>query len=344
MEARIDSRPVARLALHSDAQGVVQKLKRALLRLSGVPLLQRLRQVEQGLQPRSLAHNQVPQVRAQREHKVQGVESLGEYLVKCQHRPGVVLAQERVHESETVLVVQHVEVVHHVLVLDVRPAERHCLVEDGERVAHRAVRLSRYDVQGLVIDIHALLGRNLPQVADYVRNGNPVEVVCLAAGEDGRDDLVLLGGGEDKHRMCRRLLQSLEERVERRLREHVHLVYDIDAVPAHLRGNLHLLQQRLDIVHAIVGGGVQLMYAVRAPLGERTAGLAQPARLYVGREIGAVDSLGKYAGGCRLADPPRAAEQVGVRYLAPLNGILEGAGYHFLPYEGRETLRPVLAG
>ena len=112
-------------------------------------------------------------------------------------------------------------------------------------------------MEGFVIDRNSLLRGNLAEVPDHVGNADAVEIVRLAAGQDRGQDLVLLGGGEDEDRVCRRLLQRLEEGVEGRLGQHMDLVDDIDAVLAHLRRHLHFLDQGLDIVHAVVGRGVQ---------------------------------------------------------------------------------------
>ena len=40
------------------------------------------------------------------------------------------------------------------------------------------------------------------------------------------------------------------------------LVDDIDTVPADLRRNLDLVHQCLDVVHTVVGGGIQLVDAI----------------------------------------------------------------------------------
>ena len=67
-------------------------------------------------------------------------------------------------------------------------------------------------------------------------HGHSLEVVDLAAREDGGQDLVLLGRGEDEDDMGGRFLQRLEEGIEGLLREHVDLVDDKDLVASHLRG------------------------------------------------------------------------------------------------------------
>ena len=45
--------------------------------------------------------------------------------------------------------------------------------------------------------------------------------MALAAGENGRGDLLQLGGREDEHEVLRRLLENFQQRVEGRVREHV---------------------------------------------------------------------------------------------------------------------------
>ena len=52
--------------------------------------------------------------------------------------------------------------------------------------------------------------------------------------------------------MCRRFLESLEESVERSLREHVHLVDDVYAILSYLRRDADLIHQGLDVLDTIV--------------------------------------------------------------------------------------------
>ena len=73
---------------------------------------------------------------------------------------------------------------------------------------------------------------------------------------------MLLGGGKDEDGVRRRFLKSLQEGIESRRREHMHLVYDIDAVLAHLRRDLNLVHQFLDGIDTIVRSGIKLVYAV----------------------------------------------------------------------------------
>ena len=109
------------------------------------------------------------------------------------------------------LIVQDIEVADYVLVFHVIAAEGHGLVENRERIPHRPVRLPGDYMQGLIVDVNVLLRRYRPEIHHDIRNADAVEIVSLAAGEDGRKNLVLLRGSKNEDGMGRRLLQCLEE-------------------------------------------------------------------------------------------------------------------------------------
>ena len=171
------------------------------------------------------------------------------------------------------------------------PAEGDRLVEDREGVAHGAIGLGGDHMERFVVDGDAFLGGDAAEVLHHVGNADAVEIVGLAAGEDRRQDLVLFRRREDEDGVCRRLFQCLEEGVEGGLRQHVDLVDDIDAVLAHLRRHLDLLDQGLDVIDTVVGGGVQFVDAVGTAFLEGDAGFALPAGLHVRPGMGAVDHL-----------------------------------------------------
>ena len=74
--------------------------------------------------------------------------------------------------------------------------------------------------------------------------------------------------GEYENRISRRLFQCLKERVEGCCREHVHLVYDEDAVLAVLRLHTHFLYKLPYVLDRVVGCGVKLMDIERTLLVE----------------------------------------------------------------------------
>ena len=205
---------VAGFAGGGDAEGVVQEAERAAAGLFAVALFQGIRKFQQGLQPGGPSDDEVPQVRTQRRDEMQGVETFPEHLVEGGEGGPVVAGEEVIDQGETVFVVQDVEVPDDIGILDVGAAEGDGLVEDGEGVAHGAVGLGGDDMEGFVIDGDPFLRRDAAEVLHHVGNADAVEIVGLAAGEDGREDLVLLGCRQDEDGVCRGLLQRLEEGVE----------------------------------------------------------------------------------------------------------------------------------
>ena len=266
-----------------------------------------------------LADEQVAEMGAQAADETLRVETFRENLVEGQHGVCVVACQEIISQPEVVFVIEDVQVLDDLLVGHFFPAEGDGLVEQCQGVAHGAVGFLGDDVHGVFAHRHTLFGCDALHVADHVFDTDAVEVVGLAAGKDGGQDLVLLSGGQDENRMGRRLFERLEEGVESLLRQHVHLVDDIHAVAADLRGDPYLVGQGADVVHGVIGRGVEFVDAVGASLREGAARLAFAARLEVRAGVAAVDGLGEDAGGAGLAYAARAAEEIGMRQLSPLD-------------------------
>ena len=155
---------------------------------------------------------------------------------------------------------------------------------------------------------------------------------------------MLLSGTEDEYRMRRRFLEGLQEGVERGLRKHVNLVYDIHAVASDLRRNLDLVHQGLDVVHSVVGCCIQLAYAVGASFGEGQAGLALAARIHIRSGIGTVDGFCKDAGSGSLSHSARTAEKISVCKLAAKNRVLQRPGNHILSYKRFKRVGTVFSG
>ena len=116
-----------------------------------------------------------------RSAEVKRVESLREYLVELQQCGTEISGQERVHQAEGIIVVQNIEILQDLLVLDVSSAECYRLVEDSQGITHRTVRLHGNHVQGLVVDGYILFRSYRPEVPDYVRYADTVEIESLAA-------------------------------------------------------------------------------------------------------------------------------------------------------------------
>src|SRR5690554_815104 len=155
---------------------------------------------------------------------------------------------------------------------------------------------------------------------------------------------MLLGGGKNKDGMRGRLLQSLEERVERGLREHVYLINNIHLVLANLWRDTHLVNQRSNIVDPVVRGRVQFMDIVRSLFVECYTRFACVARLVIGRWIQAVDCFRENTRTGGFTHATWSTEEVSVRELIPGNGILQCGRKCFLSHDGTERGGSVLSG
>ncbi len=173
---------------------------------------------------------------------------------------------------------------------------------------------------------------------------NPLEVKDLAARKDGRDDFVFLCRGQDELGIRRRLLKGLQEGIESGLAEHVDLIDDVDLVLSDLGRDAHLLHEVADVIHRVVGGGVQLVDVERGIVVESPAGLALVTGFHVLRGVEAVDGLGHDTGAGRLAHATRAAEQESLRQGVVLDGVFQRRGDGLLTNNRVEGRGAVFSG
>ena len=135
--------------------------------------------------------------------------------------------------------------------------------------------------------------------------GDPPEVELHAARSYCGSHLLRVCRREDEDGMLRRFLERLEEGVLCRGTEHVDLVDDVHLVPSDCRRVLHHLDDGPEVVHAVVGGRVELYYIDEPALAYRLAVCAFSAREVHARIAGfafrAVDSLCEYPRGAGLA-------------------------------------------
>ena len=142
-------------------------------------------------------------------HKIVQVEAVLHHFIKQQERGGQVFGQQAVHQPEVVVVVENVQILHHLFVGEVVAAEGHHLVEHRQGVAQAAVGFLGQQVQGVVFGRDTFLSGHVAQVAAHVLHLDAAEIKNLTARQDGGDNLVALSGGEDENGVARRLLQRL---------------------------------------------------------------------------------------------------------------------------------------
>ena len=292
---------------------------------------------------RVLGHQHVAHVFGQSLDEQSGVETLVDNLVEQHHDVGHLIINREVNHLEVVLGVEHVQVLDNLLVGDVALAERCGLVEDAECVAHAAVGLLGNDSQRLFLVLDALLLGHRLQVVDGVADGHAFEVVDLTTAQNGGQNLVLLRRGQDEDDVCGRFLERLQKGVEGCRGQHVHLVDDEHLVLAYLRRYARLLHQRLDVLHGVVRGSIELEDVERALFVEGLTRLTVSAGLALSGRRHAVDGFGEDASAGGFSHAAWPAEQVGVGQLAATYGILERGGERLLTYHGIERGRTVLS-
>ena len=154
--------------------------------------------------------------------------------------------------------------------------------------------------------------RDLAQASDDLAEGHELDVVALHATQDGRGQLLRIGGRKEELDVAGRLFQRLEQRVEGRAGEHVHFVDDVDLV-AIARGQVPGgLAQRPHVVDAVVGGGIDLLHVDVGAGGDVDARPADTTRLRR-RALLAIQGAREDAGAGRLAAAARAGEEERVR-------------------------------
>ena len=175
-----------------------------------------------------------------------------------------------------------------------------------------------------------------------------LQVIALAAGQDGHRNLADLGGGKDEFDVGGRFFQRLQQGVERPCRQHVHLVEDDDLV-ARFGGPIG--DRRQDVAHLVdlgVRGRVIFQHVHMAAFGNGAAGAAFTAGFDRGAGgpggADAVQPLGDDARRRGLADPAHAGHHEGMGDPVRLEGIAQGAHHRLLPDQVGKGLRPVFPG
>ena len=221
------------------------------------------------------------------------------------------------------------------------PALSHALVQQGQRVPHAAVGQAGNQGRPLRRELYPLLSGHIQQPGGDLLGADAPEGKLLAAAFDGGGHLVDLGGGQDEHQVGRRLLQNLKQGVEGLGGEHVDLVDDVHPLFHRRRGVYRLIQDGADVVHAVVGGGVQLQHVQHGAVFNAQTGIAAVAGAAVLRRAAVyrpgqnlrAGGLSRAAGAgkeVRVGQPPGlhlALERLGDMALA--HHIVKGAGPPF---------------
>ena len=161
---------------------------------------------------------------------------------------GRVAVDDHVTEAKQRLLVHRADELEHRLRVDGVVRRGGELVERRHGVAERAARRPSDEGERRVLRLYSLAVGDAPQEGDEVGESRPLEDEVLTPRADRRKHLLLLGRAEDEHEVGRRLLDQLEQRLPRRVRELVRLVEDVDLVATLDRLQDHALPNLTDVV------------------------------------------------------------------------------------------------
>ena len=174
------------------------------------------------------------------------------------------------------------------------------------------------------------------------------QVETLAARQHRHRHLADFGGCENELCVRRRLFQRLQQRVERRARQHVHFVEDVDLVArAHRRVAEASLIWRTSStplceaasISSTSGWRLSMIAWQCTPItGILIVGLFRPSR-----RAFVIERARKNACGGRFADPAHAGQNPGLRNAAGLECVRDRAHHGVLPDQVVEGCRPVFA-
>ncbi len=217
---------------------------------------------------------------------------------------------------------------------------RQQLIEHRQRVAHRAGASADHQREHRRVDLGAFLGAYRGQmIAQHPRRHQP-EGVVMRPGPDGGDHLVRLGRREDELQVGWRLLDDLEQRVERRGGHHVRLVHHEDLEPGRGRREERAFPQVTSVVHEAVRGGVDLG-DVHRRAGPDGHALVAHATRFRRRPLLAVERGGEDPRRRGLPAAARAAEQIGMVQPAGPQRLHQRRRHMLLPDDLAEHRGPV---
>ena len=134
----------------------------------------------------------------------------------------------------------------------VDPFVTRTLVKQRKRITHTALGKSRNERSGVFLKLEMLLRGDVKKVLCDNGGIEPLKAVALAAGENGRRDLVKLRRRKNKGQMLRRLLKYFEKCVEGGRGEHVHLVNDVHTLFDRNGRKYRLVPKLTHVVNAVV--------------------------------------------------------------------------------------------
>ena len=135
-------------------------------------------------------------------------------------------------------------------------------IQDRQCITHGAIGQAADQLGGVMVQLNVFLpGHIFQPTGNFIRR-NALEVIALAAAEDSSRNLLHFRCGKDKDHMLRRFLHGFQQGIERRGRQHVHLVDDIYLILTNLRRDAYLLHQLANVIYRVVGSSIEFVNIV----------------------------------------------------------------------------------
>ena len=267
------------------------------------------------------------------------VPALGQLLDERQRTGGVAVDHE-VAKREERLLLDRPEQLEHRLHRDRATGGGGELVERRLGVAVRAARAARDECERLVGHVDALGVGDQAELLDEILQSRPLEDERLAARAHGRQHLRQIRRAEDEDEVRRRLLDELQKRVPRCVRQLVRLVEDVDLVAPLDRLEHDAVADLADVVDAALRRCVHLHDVERRARRDRRADVARPVgrRRRAGR---AVERLREDPRHRRLAGAARAGEEIRLADGVAGDRVAQCPDDRLLPDHVREALGTV---
>ena len=189
------------------------------------------------------------------------------------------------------------------------------LLQQAQRVAHAAFRSRRNQLQRFLFRFNVAAFRHFLQMSHDFFLGDRMEIKSLAAGMNGRQNLLGLRRRQNKYHMFGRFFQGFQQRVAGLRGQHVGFVDDIHFIPAIDRCKVCVLVQIFNIVHATVGSGIQLLYVQCAAISNLPTVQAFAAGM-VGRSVLAVQRFRENTRRSSFSRTAGSGKQISMRNTA----------------------------
>ena len=223
------------------------------------------------------------------------------------------------------------------------------LIEQRQRIAHRAFGGARDQPERLGLDLDAFLGGDIAEVLHQHVGIDAAQIESLAARQHRHRHLADFGGREHEFGVLGRLLQRLQKGVEGRIRQHVHFVDDVDLVARAGRGIAHAIVDLTDVIDAGVRGGVHLQHIHVPAFHDRLTMHAEhrhvdgrPFHRAIGQFV--VERTRQNARSGGLADAAHAGQHPGLRNPPSLERIGQRPHHGVLADQMVEAAGAIFAG